>query len=119
MIVFITPYVLNTPEEMEADARRRADAASIEGMWKRGWSNSRLAEPNKADLKAAAEESKAAQRQRKEKERDARRQRRVKPEPRPTGMDKDTAEFVTRENERWDELLDKVDKEVEEDIRNR
>ena len=40
VIVFITPYVLDTPEEIAADARRRKDATATKGMWKRGWSES-------------------------------------------------------------------------------
>lgn len=44
-IVFITPYVLDTPEEVEAETRRRKDSLNIGGMWKRGWSGSDMAEP--------------------------------------------------------------------------
>jgi hypothetical protein len=45
--VFITPYVLDTPEEIEEESRRRREAlnAESEGMWKTGWSDSKLAEP--------------------------------------------------------------------------
>ena len=43
-IVFITPYVLDTPEQVVAETLRRRDALSIKGMWKRGWSGSTLAE---------------------------------------------------------------------------
>jgi general secretion pathway protein D len=142
VIVFITPYVLNTPEEMEADARRRAEAASIEGMWKRGWSNSRLAEPNAADLKAAAEEAQLSKRQRIEMEQAARRRleqerddarRREKEQKKEarrrkeeapaasgardlSGLHPEIADFVSRENDRWDEVLDKVDQEIEAEI---
>ena len=45
VIVFITPYVMNTPEEIMSDAVRRQDAMEDYGKWKRGWSNSKLAEP--------------------------------------------------------------------------
>ncbi len=120
VIVFITPYVLNTPEEMEADARRRADAASIDGMWKRGWSNSRLAEPNKADLKAAKEAAKEAKRRKKEMEKEAKRRAKAKSKAEPkddlTGLHPEIADFVARENKRWDKILDKVDKEIEGEI---
>ncbi len=44
-IVFITPYVLDTPQQVADETRRRRDALSIEGMWKRGWSGSQMAEP--------------------------------------------------------------------------
>lgn len=46
-IVFITPYVLDTPEEVEAETRRRRDSLNIEGMWEQGWSGSDMAEPGK------------------------------------------------------------------------
>jgi general secretion pathway protein D len=47
IVVFITPYVLDTPEEIEEESRRRREAlnAESEGMWKTGWSDSKLAEP--------------------------------------------------------------------------
>lgn len=115
VIVFITPYVLNTPEEMEDDARRRADAASIEGMWERGWSNSRLAEPNEADRKAAAEAAKEAKRRQKEMAKEAKRRAKEKPKDNLSGLHPEIADFVSRENKRWDKILDKVDKEIEEE----
>ncbi|MCE9615326.1 MAG: type II secretion system secretin GspD [Lentisphaerae bacterium] len=45
VVVFITPYVLDTPEEIEAEAVRRQDTIGAKDLWQRGWSNSRLAEP--------------------------------------------------------------------------
>ncbi|MBT3294797.1 MAG: type II secretion system secretin GspD [Verrucomicrobia bacterium] len=116
VIVFITPYVLNTPEEMEADARRRADATSTEGMWKRGWSNSRLAEPNDADLKRAEEEAKLEKRRQKELEKEARRRKKEPSKDEVDGLQPDVAEFVSRESKRWDKVLDRVDKEIEEEV---
>jgi len=44
-IVFITPYVLDTPDQADRETKRRRDSLNIEGMWKRGWSGSELAEP--------------------------------------------------------------------------
>lgn len=44
-IVFITPYVLDTPEQVDRETKRRRDSLNIEGMWKQGWSGSELAEP--------------------------------------------------------------------------
>ncbi len=43
-IVFITPYVLDTPEQVVAETMRRRDSLHIDGMWKTGWSGSSLAE---------------------------------------------------------------------------
>ncbi len=46
IMVFITPYVLDTPEEIRADAERRRRAADLGDIWKRGWSASKLADPS-------------------------------------------------------------------------
>ncbi|MCX7590669.1 MAG: type II secretion system secretin GspD, partial [Kiritimatiellae bacterium] len=47
VVVFITPYVLDTPDAIAAESRRRHRALEVEGMWKRGWSASHLAEPSR------------------------------------------------------------------------
>ena len=49
IVVFITPYVLDSPEEIEAEATRRKNAlnSTTEGLWEKGWSDSKLAEPPK------------------------------------------------------------------------
>jgi general secretion pathway protein D len=44
-IVFITPYVLDSPEQVAEETRRRRDSLNIGGMWKQGWSGSEMAEP--------------------------------------------------------------------------
>jgi len=44
-IVFITPYVLDSPEAAYDETVRRRDALDIGGMWQQGWSGSELAEP--------------------------------------------------------------------------
>jgi len=46
-IVFITPYVMDTPEEADGETIRRKNALNIDGMWKEGWSSSKLAEKKK------------------------------------------------------------------------
>jgi hypothetical protein len=43
-LVFLTPYVLDTPESMAAEARRRKDYLDVKGMWTKGWSDSKLAD---------------------------------------------------------------------------
>ncbi len=45
VVVFMTPYVLDTPEEIQAEARRRKEYVDDEGLWTSGWSASKLAEP--------------------------------------------------------------------------
>jgi general secretion pathway protein D len=54
LIVFITPYVLDTPEEIMAEAQRRKGSLHVDGVWKRGWSSSKLAEPRPEDMDAPA-----------------------------------------------------------------
>ena len=47
IVVFITPYVLDSPEEIELESARRKSALSgaSDGMWEKGWSDSKLADP--------------------------------------------------------------------------
>lgn len=45
VMVFLTPYVLDTPAELEAYSRRRKTAADAGEMWSQGFSGSRLADP--------------------------------------------------------------------------
>lgn len=44
LLVFITPRVLDTPEEIEKEARRRQTALGENGRWERTWSDSKLAD---------------------------------------------------------------------------
>ncbi len=55
VIVFMTPYVLDTPEEIRAESRRRKEVIDDEGLWKSGWSASKLAEPRKDERSVPAE----------------------------------------------------------------
>ena len=56
VVVFLTPYVLETPEEGYADARRRRNAIGSSSMWERGWSDSHLAHPERLDNMGLNEE---------------------------------------------------------------
>ena len=49
-VVFLTPFVMDSPEEIAAESRRRKNALSDKGMWRRGWSGSELAAPAKDEL---------------------------------------------------------------------
>jgi len=44
VVAFITPYVLDTSERIDAESKRRKDALDVGGLWQRGWSDSDLAE---------------------------------------------------------------------------
>ena len=50
IVVFITPYVLDSPEEIEVESARRKASLSgaSDGMWEKGWSDSNLADPKKS-----------------------------------------------------------------------
>lgn len=43
--MFITPYVLDSPEKVAEETRRRRDSLNLEGLWRQGWSGSELADP--------------------------------------------------------------------------
>lgn len=45
IIVFITPRVIDTPNQIEDDARKVRATLDTEGVWDSGWSYSRLADP--------------------------------------------------------------------------
>ncbi|MBN1674505.1 MAG: type II secretion system secretin GspD [Kiritimatiellae bacterium] len=61
LLVLITPYVLMSGEEAETEtARRMREMEKAKGMWRRGWSDSALAEPSPAELK---EQKRAARRE--------------------------------------------------------
>jgi general secretion pathway protein D len=45
MLVFLTPYVINTVEDMDREARRRKDYINATDIWTKGWSDSKLADP--------------------------------------------------------------------------
>lgn len=64
VVVFITPYVLDTPEAIAENSLRHRDALESKSMWQTDWSRSKLAEKTSedkaADKRKAKEESKAA-----------------------------------------------------------
>jgi len=58
ILVFLTPYVMDSAEEIEADAKRRQLAVGDgeDGKWTRGWSDSKLSQPTKAEMKEAEDQ---------------------------------------------------------------
>lgn len=71
ILVFITPYVMSTPAEIQAEALRRKAAMGEDGKWTKGWSDSQIAgdtpavkaaklKAEKEAKKKALEEEKAA-----------------------------------------------------------
>lgn len=53
IVVFITPYVLDSPEEIEAESIRRKSnlTAAQDSMWEKGWSDSKLADPPRSRVR--------------------------------------------------------------------
>ncbi|MCK5849759.1 MAG: hypothetical protein KAH23_02495, partial [Kiritimatiellae bacterium] len=47
MIVFITPYVLSTDDEIDLESLQRKRSVDSEGLWKDNWSGSKMADPVK------------------------------------------------------------------------
>ena len=45
VLVFVTPYVVDTPAQIEDDARNAKASLDTEGVWDSVWSASRLADP--------------------------------------------------------------------------
>jgi hypothetical protein len=52
VVVFITPYVLENPEEISEESGRRKDVLNVEGLWQKGWSSSQLADSVRDDASA-------------------------------------------------------------------
>ena len=44
LLVFLTPYVFNSSEEAQQEAKRRKDYLDAAGVWNKGWSNSEIAD---------------------------------------------------------------------------
>ncbi len=66
MLAFITPYVLESAEEIYTETKRRKDTLSMNGIWEQGFSASKIADKTRsqvrAEEKAASEAEKAARR---------------------------------------------------------
>lgn len=45
LVIFLTPRVIDTPEQIEDEARSRKASLETDGVWSSGWSSSPLADP--------------------------------------------------------------------------
>jgi type II secretory pathway component GspD/PulD (secretin) len=129
-IVFITPYVLDTPDEVSSETKRRRDSLNIKGMWKKGWSGSDLAEDPKThwwnrsskddavrsgrDFKWETSGGKSARGGRKDVDvtgdsepRRARSYEEVESDVKEVELDVD--DFLRKQREKWNKALDKVE----------
>jgi len=118
VIVFITPYVLDTPDDIEADAIRRKRAVHIEGMWKRGWSASKMADPEDPADEAEPRTRRRGKRSAREADGEVPAETRVEQKPVVStdplaGLDPETAAFIREQDKRWERRLKEVDALIE------
>jgi len=60
LLVFLTPYVIDRQSDMDKETRRRKDYINADGVWTKGWSASKLADPvSPADMEQRLERQKA------------------------------------------------------------
>ncbi len=106
-IVFITPYVLDTPEKVAEETERRRDSLNIGGMWQRGWSGSELAEPPgfQRPLPGAEPKERPSSRQEETaRPRPAAEVARAVPSEDDSNVD-DVSAFIERQRKRWREAV--------------
>jgi general secretion pathway protein D len=108
VVVFITPYVLDTPEEMEAKVQRRKESMNaVASDWPAS-SDSKLAKPPPVvkPAKVATEKPKA--------------EVSVKAAPAarvfPPDMDPELVEFIKRQDKKYGKALNKMDNAVDKEI---
>ncbi|MFC1462196.1 type II secretion system secretin GspD [Verrucomicrobiota bacterium] len=113
MVVFITPYVLNTAEEIEEESARRKLALSTQGLWCDDWSASTLAEstPRGRDTRQQARETGRA---RAAVDNGSPAAARGARQP-GSALDPALLDFITRQEERWQEALEEADRRVDEE----
>jgi len=147
VIVFITPYVLDTPMEIASESTRRRDAVAIDGLWQRGWSNSKLAQPADEDGEPKERDKKVRRLVRKERvardrpsslpgpsvaapdalrEVEATAEKGIaaeakvaEKEPGPlSDLDPELVDFIRKQDKWWSRSLEKIDQRVEKEMRN-
>jgi len=122
MMVLITPYVLDTPSAIEAESIRRKRSMTLEGVWKREWTDSKLADLTwEQKLQARKDER---DRQRAEKEEAARvaaekkereqvqkeeAKRAAEATKKAAAVDPALLDKMTRQQSQWKDSFDQVD----------
>ncbi|MDA3798604.1 MAG: type II secretion system secretin GspD [Kiritimatiellae bacterium] len=53
LIVFLTPYVLDTPDDIAYETARRKDSVSVQGEWPSGWSKSPVADESDSGIRSS------------------------------------------------------------------
>ncbi len=113
VVVFITPYVLDTPEQIEKESMRMKEALSTKDLWERGWSDSDLAEPIRRRVRDTETEVNAP----------------LAPpvvlpdlgagtvQPSETdAMDPELAEFIRQQESRWGDPARRLDEAIRRDV---
>jgi general secretion pathway protein D len=126
VLVFITPYVLNTPEEIESETIRRRNATSTEDMWPEGWSASKLGSTKKEQTTTQKEKfvpQSSTSSKTPEVISDSANSY-VQPNQRSnttssssTTSERDLIRFLAEENAKWEPINKKVDAIVQEELK--
>ena len=113
MVVFITPYVLDTAEEIRRESARRKLALQTQGLWRDDWSGSSLAEPTpkgrKTRAMALAAGRKLGATERAADDAPAAAQPQKSPV---SDLDPALLDFIRRQEEQWREALEEADRRV-------
>ncbi|MFO7871047.1 MAG: type II secretion system secretin GspD [Kiritimatiellia bacterium] len=114
VVVFVTPYVLNTPKAIALESARRKESLNVGGLWKRGWSDSKLAEPMEEDLRQALEESKQEGEDAEEPDADSPKTRETKGKD--GENDVELQEFISEQENKWAEPMREMDRLIEREL---
>lgn len=91
IVVFITPYVLDTPEEIEAKALEKKSYLDVDSLWPRGWAESKLFEATKGLRPGGPGGLK--------------------------GLDSELQEFIELQEARWGKAFEEVDRRMQGEVR--
>jgi general secretion pathway protein D len=121
ILVFITPYVLDTPEEIEERVERRKNAMSMSPNWPPA-SDSKMAKKARGEPDRKTEESKMGDGKSEEKvsaEASSPSESPAAPAATLSDMDPELVEFIKRQDKKYDKKLKNVDKNVDRELRER
>lgn len=122
-IVFITPYIVNTPEQIAAETIRRKEALDGPRDWQRGWSDSQIAKPSDEEIREQREWERERLRLRRERDLAERQRRRAERAAKAFrgGVASDDARVPDREADlpldRYDDVLENIDAGIEAEVR--
>ena len=60
LLIFLTPYVMDNPDDIQRETQRRKDSLHMDRVWTQGWSASTVADPEPAKEKMEREKRKWA-----------------------------------------------------------